>query len=469
MSKLLLRLGLITALLVCLPLIGNAQSGNTCGWGAWCYSYGYAYGNDVYGMSSIDTMYYAYVSAQAYIMDDWGYPYAQSDWWAGWGWAWASTSASVSNGWYYVYGWHTYRIEWGDASWSDWIIAGNGNCWIDYIDPPGPWQGGEEQSFSIHGGNFGVSPSVSIFGDASGLQCTPVSSEEIGCSATLSAQGGSVEVVVTLGGYNEMSFIPNPGGQSPSPGATADVQIVAVPAVPVVSGPHEVWWFGRDLNGEAYGPAGYAVSIILTSSAGAATTWRIVQGADKVTLLGTGAHTTVMSTGSALSSQYGDIQIVATAGGVDSDTFFVTSRAPQGLARQGNAHTVSDSVWGYVSFVDYVIIDTLGVPLPVDVPVNESWTSAVSEDMLGANWDLNSFVDRGQGGGLVAQNALFTDAIQGQLLEQGIFPPAFYGPNDSTAVDHWGQQWRVGSTASGRAVVVQDDTLQKYQGRADHI
>ena len=129
MNRIVLQLVLVTAALICSPLIANAQAGNTCQWEAYCYAYGYAQGGTVYGISAIDTEgNWAYVSAQTDIMDQYNYSYAWSGWYGGWGWAWASISEWVPDGWYYIYGYHTYDApwwEWDADSWTDWIPVGN--------------------------------------------------------------------------------------------------------------------------------------------------------------------------------------------------------------------------------------------------------------------------------------------------------------------------------------------------------
>jgi hypothetical protein len=60
-----------------------------------------------------------------------------------------------------------------------------------------------------------------------------------------------------------------------------------------------------------------------------------------------------------------------------------------------------------------------------------------------------------------------TNYIQGQQLGVGFVPTA--GCNEPhAAVQHWGQEWRVGSTTHGMGKRVQTDTLQKYTEKADH-
>jgi hypothetical protein len=233
MNKIVLRLVLVAAALVCSPLIANAEAGNTCE-GAYCYSYGYEQGGFLYGMSAVDTWNnWTYVTAQAYILDESDYCYAWSGWYGGWGSAWASTSAPVPDGWYYVEGWHTFYAPWsygsGD-SWSDWIPIGpvSQTPWIGSISPS-TWIAGSTQYFDISGSGFGSAPSISITGDVGSFDIISHTDTSISAWVDLSySSGGTAQVTVTSNGYNGMSFIPGPYDHSPT-GQAANAQITAPP------------------------------------------------------------------------------------------------------------------------------------------------------------------------------------------------------------------------------------------------
>jgi hypothetical protein len=223
---------------------------------------------------------------------------------------------------------------------------------------------------------------------------------------------------------------------------------------PKITGPNTVWWF----NGQS--PSGYATSITLTSSGGSSTVWRISQGGGKVGLSTfSGAQTTVTSTGNGFSAQAGDIQIIATANSTDSKPFSITSREPASLFRV-SALTGCDATYGYLTNISYSILDQLESALPSNVPANEQWTTDVKADYAGTNWrrrDPNGFTTAG---------SYFTDQIGGEVA--GKIPAATCDGN-STPVEHWGQQWSIGSGTPGVGVSVQNDTLQKYIGYANHI
>ena len=223
----------------------------------------------------------------------------------------------------------------------------------------------------------------------------------------------------------------------------------------VIAGPSAVWYFNRE------NPTGYDTSISLTSSGDPSTTWTVTAGVDKVNLsTNTGSETVVTSTGTAFSSAVGDIRITATVGGAISDAFAITSRTPDRLAAGSIVHQC-DPDYGYSDSLNYTIQDQLLTALPSDVPLNERWSTAVANDFTGTNWR------RGPQGSITSTAAAFFDFIQGELLTLPPVPiPVCVG--DATAVQHWGQEWRIGSLSIGAGRRVQIDTFQKFRNHAEH-
>jgi hypothetical protein len=226
---------------------------------------------------------------------------------------------------------------------------------------------------------------------------------------------------------------------------------------PTISGPNTIWYF----NGLS--PSGYATSITLTSDGGASTTWRVTAGANKVNLSSTsGAQITITSSGSAFSSSVGDISIVATVGGVDSAPFTLTTRRPASF-HPGAVDTSCSSTWGYTTLVYYQVWDTHTDPLPVDTVVNENWTTGIIPDYSGTTWRR---LPPGYDTTNASQGAAFADTIDGEDSSHNT--PLANCTGSDTPVQHWGQEWRLGSTTSGTGPRVQTDSLQKDIKRAYH-
>ncbi len=157
----------------------------------------------------------------------------------------------------------------------------------------------------------------------------------------------------------------------------------------------------------------------------------------------------------------GDITITATANQQPSAPFSITSRTPSDF-QPGAVNTVCDTTYGFVTTLNYTIRDQLLTPLPAGVPANENWLSAVSLDNPSSNWS------RSAPNGLNLSSAAIADQISGAKLGTGEFPVPTCG-GTAAAVDHWVQEWRVGSATPGVGKRVQCDTLQRYTNSGAHL
>jgi hypothetical protein len=278
--------------------------------------------------------------------------------------------------------------------------------------------------------------------------------------ATVNTYGTHTGVAVGTTSSNTFSYLEAEGRQAPacpikffSPSGGDNV-------MPTISGPNTVWYFAGQ------NPSGYATSITLSSSGGSGTTWTVTAGSNKVNLsTTTGSQTTVTSSGTNFSSSVGDIGIKATAGGVDSAVFSITSRKPYYMLPETSLYVAGcpNSSQGYLSQVFYTIQDQLFDTLPgSSVPQNEYWTSnsEVVDYSGGSNWPQNNPI-----GGPVGP-VDWSDEISA-YTGTGANPVVnCSGPH--TAVVHWAQQWRFGSTTPGQGQLVQADMLQKYLNDANH-
>ena len=106
----------------------------------------------------------------------------------------------------------------------------------------------------------------------------------------------------------------------------------------------------------------------------------------------------------------------------------------------------------------------MNASLPSAVPLNEDWTTVVINDYSGTNWR------RGNPGSVTTASggpSNFIDFIEGENVNLPPTPPTVC-PGAGQAVDHWGQEWRIGSLAIGVGARVQTDTIQKYTNHAEH-
>ena len=229
----------------------------------------------------------------------------------------------------------------------------------------------------------------------------------------------------------------------------------AAAVTPTITGGNTIWWF----NGQA--PSGYPMSVTLTSAGGSPVNWAVLYGADKVKLSAySGVSVTASSTGTAFSGAVNDVTVQATING-KSGTLTMTTRRPYQLVAGGVINSC-DATYGYSDLLNYTIRDQLGAAMPSPVPLNEFWTTIVEPDYTGTNWR------RGPATGYTTSAgtpALFADHIQGELSTYTPTPGCGGG---TTKVEHWGQDWYIGSVTPGIGGRVQSDTLQKYQDHAIH-
>jgi hypothetical protein len=148
---------------------------------------------------------------------------------------------------------------------------------------------------------------------------------------------------------------------------------------------------------------------------------------------------------------------------VNSSPWAITVAGPKYLVA-GAISDNADSFYGYESDIGYTIYDNLSEPFSSSIPLAEYFTTLIVNDYSGANWT------EAPAAGYTATNSAFTDVIQGQAVSPPPYPypQSPQTPLSGTAVDHWGQEWRVGSTTPGLGARVQTNTLQKYIDHARH-
>lgn len=233
--------------------------------------------------------------------------------------------------------------------------------------------------------------------------------------------------------------------------------------VPTISGPNTLWWF----KGLGNGVSGYATQITLTASAdGLGTTyvWSVASGSDKISL-STSTSSTNQVTSVGQSTTANDASVTVTVGGVTSAPFKLTVRAPYTLGTDPNNPTPvysMDRTYVWSIQIPYRVLDNLLTPMPNPVSINENWTTPVANDYLNTNWRQGA-----AGCATLGSGGTFADLIEGETPDRT--PTPVYNPQQNgSAVQHWGQEWRVGTCMIGSGPRVQTDTLQKYTDHAAH-
>ena len=153
------------------------------------------------------------------------------------------------------------------------------------------------------------------------------------------------------------------------------------------------------------------------------------------------------------------------AGGPDETTSGGTaaatpSAAPKSLSHKGTKHN-ADTTWGYETHETYEVLDDKGTPIK-GFDINEKWPGAVVNDDAKADWR------RGPAGGAHSSGTTFFDKMQGESSSHTPTPQNPQAPLGSHKVQHWDQEWYVGSTTPGSGTLVQTNLFQKYQDHAAH-
>jgi hypothetical protein len=244
-------------------------------------------------------------------------------------------------------------------------------------------------------------------------------------------------------------------------------------ARPYITGQHELWYF------DGVSPVShYATEIILTAHPADASSyqWTFLSGGQATAAFIPGftpAITTttnqviVSSTGQSFSPN--DTSVIVTVNGVSSARFKFTVRAPYSLRhispdQQHNDTYLADSTFGYDTRIAYDIYDQFGTILPNGPPINEYWTTGLT-NLNGANWHRQE-----PPGSITLTSARFADKIQGEnyALPPNPWPTSPQSPLSDTVVQYWGQDWRVGSLQPNYGRRVQSDYIQKYIDHAEH-
>jgi len=137
-----------------------------------------------------------------------------------------------------------------------------------------------------------------------------------------------------------------------------------------------------------------------------------------------------------------------------------SSTNAKSLRQVSVAHN-ADATWGYETRVTYEVLDDKGNPIK-GFDVNENWASGVTNDDPTADWR------RGPAGAFHSDTTQFSDQIQGETNTHTPTPQNPQSPVGNQRVQHWSQEWYIGSMTPGKGTKVQTNTFQKYRDHGAH-
>ena len=135
--------------------------------------------------------------------------------------------------------------------------------------------------------------------------------------------------------------------------------------------------------------------------------------------------------------------------------------APKSMRHVGTSHN-ADATWGYLTHETYEVLDDRGTPIN-GFDVNEKWPEASpTNDHATTDWR------RGPAGGHHSGTTRFSDMMGGEASGRTPAPQAPQTPLGTTQVQHWNQEWYIGSTTPGSGTLVQKNRFRKFRDHAVH-
>jgi hypothetical protein len=134
--------------------------------------------------------------------------------------------------------------------------------------------------------------------------------------------------------------------------------------------------------------------------------------------------------------------------------------APGSLRHDSTTHAVH-ATFAYETHENYTVLDDKGAPIK-GFDVNEQWPGGVVNDAAGADWR------RGPPGGSHSGGTTFFDRMQGETATHKPTPQNPQTPLGASKVQHWDQEWYIGSVTPGSGTLVQKNLFQKYRDHAAH-
>jgi hypothetical protein len=134
--------------------------------------------------------------------------------------------------------------------------------------------------------------------------------------------------------------------------------------------------------------------------------------------------------------------------------------APKSLTHKGTDHN-TDPTYMYETHENYETLDDKGATMK-GYDVNELFTTTPTNDAPKCDWR------RGPAGGRTVSGTAWFDRMQGEDATKTPTPQNPGTPLGSTKVQHWNQEWYIGSKDPGKGTKVQTNVFQKYQDHANH-
>jgi hypothetical protein len=236
---------------------------------------------------------------------------------------------------------------------------------------------------------------------------------------------------------------------------------------PYISGGNSAWFLGSGVSDSANGYYNQA-SLTANSNCNAGDTcaatpyWTVTAGSSKVSLScsSCSAQTLTAIAGSVTGS---DISLTISIAGFTSEPFYFSVGTPKTVVSSINGTPISDAAFndGFKSTIYYSTRDNFNNVMP-SIALNEQFGSTTNDQPN--NWANPS------AGGISSYGSYeWFDTLS--FYSCASVTPVCTNPQSplsSSAVKHYSQTWRVGSSTVGTGVIVQTDNLQYYVDHGRH-
>jgi hypothetical protein len=125
---------------------------------------------------------------------------------------------------------------------------------------------------------------------------------------------------------------------------------------------------------------------------------------------------------------------------------------------------------GYRSVISYTALDQFGNALPRDIEFNEKLGAIVEpRDWVGSTW-VRGGESAAMGAPTQLRDTILVTSAPDWVPQSNNPGPRRNPPQpmDNTKVDHFTQEWRVGSLTIGQGYLIQTDIIQRYTDHARH-
>jgi hypothetical protein len=254
-------------------------------------------------------------------------------------------------------------------------------------------------------------------------------------------------------------------------GSSAWSAPTSTPSIVISQGAKDIWWVDGFSDNDYPNTAAIAASNIQITDV---VTWQITSGSGIAKLVAGGlsgakifsrglSNVTVKTLGANANPKQSVVTVqLSVNGSIIGKVNFNIHEPVSAVAVAGFPKDQAQGT-GFHTFMKWQILDNFGKPVPQSLPVNESFSNPVQA--VANNWGpFTPFA------GVTHADGTFDDTYavddSGAQTSPGCLNPGSANPGAGTLVQSATQTYRVGSSVSGKGIVIKSGTLKLYRSYA---